>query len=162
MSKLYELTGQYNQLWDMVNDEADLEVLQDTMEGLEGEISDKAEGIAKLMKSIEADENGIKAEEERLYARRKALENRRTSIKGYLESQLIGTGIDKVKGTMFTVSIQNNPPSVKLASENWTDYSEKYHKVVHSIDKKAIMEDLKSGVTIEGAELQQTKSLRVR
>lgn len=161
MSKLYELTGQYNQLWDMVNDEADLEVLQDTMEGIEGEITDKAESIAKLMKSIEADEQGIKAEEERLYARRTALKNRRESIKDYLESQLIGAGIDKVKGTMFTVSIQNNPPSVNIIDENLIN--PKYYNTPSPVlDKKAILTELKNGIEIAGCELQQTKSIRVR
>ena len=161
MSKLYELAGQYNQLWDMVNDETDLEVLQDTMEGIEGEITDKAESIAKLMKSIEADENGIKAEEERLYARRTALKNRRESIKAYLESQLIGAGIDKVKGTMFTVSIQNNPPSVNI--QNDATVPDKYYvPQPPKLDKKSLLDDLKSGAVYEGIELQQTKSLRVR
>ena len=68
------------------------------------------------MKSIEADEQAIKAEEDRLKARREALTNRRLSIKEYLQNQLIEAKIDKLKGTMFTVSIQNNPPpSVQIA-----------------------------------------------
>jgi len=161
MSKLYELAGQYNQLWDMVNDEADLSVLQDTMEGIEGEITDKAESIAKLMKSIEADENSIKTEEERLYTRRTALKNRRESIKDYLELQLIGAGIDKVKGTMFTVSLQNNPPSVKVVDESLIN--PKYYNIPSPIlDKKALLAELKEGKQVDGAELQQTKSMRIR
>ena len=116
MSKLYELAGQYNQLWDMVNDETDLEVLQDTMEGIEGEITDKAESIAKLMKSIEADENGIKAEEERLYARRTALKNRRESIKAYLESQLIGGRNRQGKG-YYVYRVDTEQPSKREYTE---------------------------------------------
>jgi len=161
MSKLYELTEQYNKLWNMVNDEADMEVLQDTMEGLEGEIADKAESIAKLMKSIEADEQGIKGEEERLYARRKALENRRASIKEYLQQQLIEAGIDKVKGTMFTVSIQNNPPSVSIAES--AKLPKKYLiSQEPKIDKKALLDDLKAGTKIKGCQIQQTKGVRIR
>jgi len=161
MSKLYELAGQYNKLWDMVNDETDLEVLQDTMEGIEGEITDKAESIAKLMKSIEADENGIKAEEERLYARRTALKNRRESIKDYLENQLIAAGIDKVKGTMFTVAMQNNPPSVNI-QDDATVPGKYYIPQPPKLDKKALLDDLKAGSVYEGIGLQQTKSIRIR
>lgn len=161
MSKLYELTEQYSKLWDMVNDEADMEALQDTMEGLEGEITDKAESIAKLMKSIEADEQAIKAEEERLYARRKALENRRTSIKEYLQQQLIRAGIDKVKGTMFTVSIQNNPPSVNIQDD--AAVPDKYYiPQPPKLDKKALLDDLKAGAVYEGITIQQTKGVRIR
>ena len=159
--KLYELTEQYSQLLSMVNDEADIQMLQDTMEGLEGEITDKAESIAKLIKSIESDESGIKAEEERLYARRKALENRRVSIKDYLEQQLIGAKIDKVKGTVFTVSIQNNPPSVNI-QDDATVPAQYYVPQPAKLDKKTLLDDLKAGALYEGITLQQTQSIRIR
>jgi hypothetical protein len=159
--KLFELTEQYQKLLSMVDDECDMQAIQDTLEGIEGMISDKAESIAKLIKSIEADEQAIKAEEERLYARRKALENRRASIKGYLESQLIAAGIDKVKGTVFTVSIQNNPPSVQIAEG--AKVPEKYLIPQEAkVDKRALLDDLKAGAVYEGIEMIQTKGVRIR
>jgi superfamily II RNA helicase len=163
MPKLYELASQYEQVLAMVNDEADMEALQDTLEGLEGEITDKAESIAKLMKSIEADEQAIKAEEERLYNRRKALENRRTSIKDYLEQQLTQIGIDKVKGTMFTVSMQNNPPSLYIPDEACLCGYDKYWIPQQpKLDKKALLADVKAGAVYDGVTLQQTRSVRIR
>lgn len=159
--KLFELTDQYQRLLSMVDDEADIEAIQDTLEGLEGMITDKAESIAKLIKSIEADEQAIKAEEERLYNRRKALENRRNSIKEYLESQLIVAGIDKVKGTMFTIAIQNNPPSVNIRDD--ATVPDKYYvPQPPKLDKRALIEDLKAGAQYEGIELVQTKGVRIR
>lgn len=159
--KLHELTDQYQQLLAMVDDECDMQAIQDTLEGIEGMIADKAESIAKLMKSIEADEQAIKAEEERLYARRKALENRRTSIKDYLENQLISAGIDKVKGTMFTVSIQNNPPSVQIAEG--AKVPDKYLIPQEAkVDKRTLLEDLKAGAVYEGIRRIQTKGVRIR
>jgi hypothetical protein len=159
--KLFELTGQYQQVLSMIDDECDTQVIQDTLEGIEGMIADKAESIAKLMKSIEADEQAIKAEEERLYSRRKALENRRTSIKDYLESQLIGANIDKIKGTMFTVSIQNNPPSVNI-QDDATVPDKYYVPQPPKLDKKALLDDLKAGALYEGITMQQTKGVRIR
>ena len=159
--KLFELTEQYQKLLSMVDDECDIQAIQDTLEGIEGMIADKAESIAKLIKSIEADEQAIKAEEERLYARRKALENRRTSIKGYLESQLIAAGIDKVKGTAFTVSIQNNPPSVQIAEG--AKVPGKYLIPQEAkVDKRALLDDLKAGAVYEGIEMIQTRGVRIR
>jgi len=159
--KLFELTEQYQKLLSMIDEECDMQAIQDTLEGIEGMITDKAENIAKLIKSIEADEQAIKAEEERLYNRRKALENRRLSIKSYLESQLIGANIDKIKGTMFTITIQNNPPSVQIADD--AIVPEKYYILQPpKLDKKALLEDLKAGAIIEGISLQQTKGVRIR
>ena len=161
MSKLYELTAAYNAVWQMVDDEADLQAIQDTLEGIEDEITTKVESLAKLMKSIEADETAMKAEEERLYKRRKAFENRWQSIKKYVEQQLTLAGIDKVKGTIFTVALQNNPLSVKV-DESVTLPEIYYIPQPAKLDKEALLEDLKAGKVIPGAELQQTKSLRIR
>ncbi len=161
LMKLFELTDQYQKVLSMIDDECDLEAIQDTLEGIEGMIADKAESMAKLIKSIEADEQAIKAEEERLYNRRKALENRRLSIKGYLESQLVGANIDKVKGTVFTVSIQNNPPSVNI-QDDATVPDKYYIPQPPKLDKKALLEDVKAGAIIEGISLQQTKGVRIR
>lgn len=159
--KLFELTSQYQRVLAMVDEEADMDVIRDTLESIEGLITDKAESIAKLIKSIEADEQAIKAEEERLYNRRKALENRRNSIKEYLETQLISAGIDKVKGTLFTISIQNNPPSVNI-QDDATVPDKYYVPQPPKLDKKALIEDLKAGAIIEGISLQHTKGVRIR
>lgn len=159
--KLFELTEQYQKLLSMVDDECDIQAIQDTLEGIEGMIADKAESIAKLIKSIEADERAIKAEEDRLKARREALKNRRESIKEYLQNQLISAGIDKLKGTMFTVSIQNNPPSVQIAEG--AKVPEKYLIPQEAkVDKRALLDDLKAGAVYEGIEMIQTRGVRIR
>ena len=159
--KLFELTGQYQQLLSMIDDECDMQAIQDTLEGIEGMITDKAESIAKLMKSIEADEQAIKAEEDRLKARREALANRRLSIKEYLQNQLIEAGIDKLKGTMFTVSIQNNPPSVQI-TEGATVPDKYLVPQEAKVDKRALLDDLKAGAVYEGIGMVQTKGVRIR
>jgi uncharacterized protein YlxW (UPF0749 family) len=159
--KLFELTEQYQKLLSMVDDECDIQAIQDTLEGIEGMIADKAESIAKLIKSIEADIEAIQAEEKRLYDRRKALENRRNSIKEYLETQLISAGIDKVKGTLFTISIQNNPPSVNIQDD--ATVPEKYYiPQPPKLDKRALLDDLKAGAVYEGIEMIQTRGVRIR
>lgn len=159
--KLFELTSQYQRVLAMVDEEADMDVIRDTLESIEGLITDKAESIAKLIKSIDADIEAIQAEEKRLYDRRKALENRRNSIKEYLETQLISAGIDKVKGTLFTISIQNNPPSVNIQDD--AIVPEKYYiPQPPKLDKRALIEDLKAGAQYEGIELVQTKGVRIR
>ena len=55
----------------------------------------------------------IKAEEERLAERRKALEGRAERLKHYLEAQLMRVGKRKIEGTYATVALQDNPPRVQ-------------------------------------------------
>lgn len=76
--RLYELTEQYLILQDMLEDpEVDEGTILDTMDGITGEIEDKAEKYSMIIRSILSDAEEIKREEERLEARRNSL-NKRT------------------------------------------------------------------------------------
>lgn len=64
---LFELTGQFMQLWDMIDDqEIDDDVILDTLEGIDGEIEIKADGYAKVLAQIDATAAAIKTQEARL------------------------------------------------------------------------------------------------
>ena len=157
--KLYEMTDAYNEVLAKIDEGIDAAAIADTLESITEDIAEKAENIAKLMKSIETDENGIKAEEERLANRRKALTNHRNSLKEYLEYQLDKANLTKVSGKVFTIAIQNNPPSVNVTGNVPERF---YTQAEPVVSKKLLLEALKNGEKVEGAELVQTKSLRIR
>jgi len=69
-------------------------------------------------------------------------------------------GIDKVKGRLFTLAFQKNPPSVEVMDESLIPSD--YIKTVTSVDKKLILEALKSGHSVSGCSLSQSESLRIR
>lgn len=161
--KLYELTELYKNIWDLVEDEeADLDTLELALGQVEDNIEIKAESMAKLIKSIDGDVEFIKAEETRLAGKRKVLENKQKNLKSYLENQLTTMAIDKVKTPLFTVAMQNNPPSVDISNEELIP--EKFKKTVTtvSIVKKDLLDALKAGEVIEGATIKQGRSLRIR
>lgn len=162
MPKLYELAGIYNSLWALVEDEEmDLAQLEQAMQSVEGDIQEKAENMAKLIKQIDGDVTTIKAEIDRLAAKKKALENKKDGIKAYLEEQLGIAGIDKVKTPLFTVAMQNNPPSVNVVDESLIP---KQYFIPQDpvLDRKAVMTALKEGQAVPGAEIKQGRSLRIR
>ena len=106
---LYELTEQYLALQEMAYDpEVDEQVLQDTMEGLWGEIEDKADGYAKIILGMKADIEALRAEEMRLAARRKGLETRSSQLKDNLEANMRDMGKMKFKTALFSFNIQKN------------------------------------------------------
>lgn len=157
--KLYEMTDAYNEVLAKIDEGIDATAIADTLESITEDIAEKAENIAKLMKSIETDENGIKAEEERLANRRKSLTNHRNSLKEYLEYQLDKANLTKVSGKVFTIAIQNNPPSVNVTGDVPKRF---YTQPEPVLSKKMLLEALKNGEKVNGAELVQTKSLRIR
>jgi len=158
--KLYELAQNYAQLLEMADD-MESDALVDTLEALQGEIEEKAENIAKLVKNLEADAKIIKEEEQRLAERRRAIEAKVERLKAYLQEQLEVAGLQKVKRPTITVAIQNNPPSVEIADEKLIP-SEFMIPQPAKIDKKAILERLKNGEEIPGCSIKQTKGVRIR
>ncbi|MGD7007582.1 siphovirus Gp157 family protein [Metabacillus sp. 84] len=158
MGTLYELATSYRSVLEM--EDSDPVVLKDTLESIEEGIEEKAENIAKLIRTLDAEAEVIKSEETRLANRRKAVENRITSLKTYLQEQLEVAGMDKIKRPTLTVAIQNNPPSVKIIDEKLLDAY--MVPVPHKLDKKAVLEDLKAGKQVAGAEIYRGRSLRIR
>ncbi|QEK11664.1 siphovirus Gp157 family protein [Crassaminicella thermophila] len=159
--KLYELTENYTNLLDLLeNPETPQEVIQESLGELQEEFNVKAENICKLIKSIDLEAKAVKEEEKRLADRRKVLENRVLYLKEYLDSNMKAIGVKKIKGNIFTLSIQKNPANVNIHT---TDAIPKEYIVVkEEFDKKAIKEALKRGIEVPGAELKQTESLRIR
>ena len=61
MSNLYQLTNNYETVLNMLYDEdADEQMILDTLEAIEGEIEDKADNYAKIIKELEAKQNARK------------------------------------------------------------------------------------------------------
>ena len=109
MGTMYELTSDYKTVLDMASDpEIDPQAIADTLEGIGGEIEIKAENTAKVMKELEAEAAKIKAEEQRLNARRKTIENNIEYIKTRLYDAMKLTGKTKFKTALFSFSIAKN------------------------------------------------------
>lgn len=159
MATLYELSGDYLQVQRMIED--GFEGLEDTLESLQGPLHEKLEAYGMVIRNIESDVEGLKAEEKRLADRRKTMENGIKRMKLSMHDAMSSTGERKIKGEKFTFTIQKNPPSLKLVDESLIP-KEFLVEVAPSIDKKAIMERLKANEEIPGAQISQGESLRIR
>ena len=165
MATLYELTDDYLNLLDMAQDpDCDLEVFKDTLEGLDYEIEDKADGYAKVIRELTARAEGLKAEIERLTNRKKAIETNIDNMKRSLENAMIITGKTKFKTDLFSFGIQKNTPTVIIDEQYIENIPEEYLiEQDPKIDKAKIKEDIKAGKDLDGiAHLEQSGSLRIR
>ena len=68
MSTLYEITGQYLALYEMLEsaDELEMKVITDTLEGMDGELEEKADAYAKIMTELDAEAAKFEKEADRL------------------------------------------------------------------------------------------------
>lgn len=116
MATLYELTEEYRQLLEMMEDDSiDPEVLQDTLEGVDGEIEAKADNCAKLIRELNGVAGVINEEIERLKARKDVISNNADRVKKYLEKAMIDTGKRKFKTALFGFNIQKQELVDRLA-----------------------------------------------
>ena len=106
---LYELTNDFLQLQQMLEDpEVDTEVINDTMEAIEGAFEVKADGYAMIIRNMEGSITAIKAEMDRLQAKKNLLENSIKRLKQNLQEAMQATGKTKFKTDLFSFNIQKN------------------------------------------------------
>ena len=174
MSALYELTGSFLELMDMLEDEeCDEQCIMDTLESVEYEIEDKADGYAKIIKSLESNVDGLSKEADRLIARKKTYENRIKWLKQNLEMCMRATGKRKFTTDLFSFNIQKNGGKRKLVVDvDVEKVPEQYRiKQPDAIDGESIREFLRENgyegqdgsLNCEFAHLEpQGESLRIR
>lgn len=164
--RLYEITGDLLTLQSMLEDSVEDEVLNDTLEAVQGDFDYKIEQYAKVIKNLEADTDALKNEAKRLTDKRKVLENNITRLKAAMFDAMKATGTSKVKGQLFTVAIQKNGGKVPviMAEGTTTEHlPDQLVKVVESPDLEAIREVLEAGKVVEGFSLgERGESLRIK
>ena len=162
MATLYELSSDWQLLINLASaGEIEEDVLHDTLDSVSCAIDEKAEGYAIVDLELAASEEKLANEIKRLQARKSSITKNRKRIKDSLRDEMIAMGKEKIKTDKFTVYVQNNPPKVEIqdgADIPYTYYVEQKPK----LDKIALMDDLKRGKKVKGAEITQSKSVRIR
>ena len=166
MSRLYEITGDLLTLQEMLEDSVDDQCLLDTLEGVQGEYEIKLESYCKVIKNLEADMDALKAESERLTAKRKVLENNVARLKKAMFDSMKATNTPKVKGTLFTVAIQRNGGKIPVVQAPDVDLSKLPDELVVVTEKPnldAIRELLEAGKVVDSFSLgERGESLRIK
>ena len=165
MANLYNLVGNLKEFEYHYNQaETDEEMLQaeQYLIDTEVELSEKVENIAKFIKNIESERDAFKKESDRLASKAKSLDNKVTNLKRYLQDNLEVAGVDKVKGSLFTVSLRNNPISLDLSNVEHIPMEFK-RTPEPVVNKRELLKYIKeTGETFEGVELKRTRSLIIK
>lgn len=160
---LYELTGAYLQLQEMLYDEdADPDAIWDTLESIDGDIEEKADGYAKIISQMSADSDTLGKEIERLTNRKKSLDHSIDWLKRQLKASMETTGKTKFKTKLFSFSIANNPASLVIDDPHMipSDYLVAQEP---KIDKTAIKRAMDQGIDFSGiAHLEKTTRLSIK
>ena len=160
---LYEYTEQYKQALTTLNDsDLPIEAIQDTLEGMKGEIKLKGKDVGAFIKTLEADATAIKEAEKKMMARRKAIEAKTEWLRNYLVTNMVETGIKSISCPYFEIKTRKNPASLIIGDESLIPDEYKTTKTVTVIQNAAIKQDLKDGKEVAGAYLHNKTSLVIK
>ncbi len=144
--KLYELTDSYRRVLDQLSepegDDSEDARCQTLLEGLSEAFDDKVLGIAKVIRSMDADTTAIAEEVDRLQARKRHLSGRIDWLKHYLLSEMEAVGRERIRGSTLTVSLAKSPLSCDVASLD--DVPEEFKRVKVDADRAAILRHFRS------------------
>jgi hypothetical protein len=162
--KLYEIANQFQALEDLATDDLPVEVIRDTLEGLEGDFDAKAIEVAKFILSLEASADAAAIAADAMKARSQRVQRRADNIRAYLLFNL--QAIDKkcIAYSDFIITRRNNPVAVQLAeieklpAEYWVQPDPPPPRP----DKKAIKEALQAGRDVPGAYLESGERVEIK
>ncbi|AND84395.1 hypothetical protein GTH52_06885 [Clostridium tyrobutyricum] len=162
MSKLYDIGSRYRNIQELLDNlEFPDEEIKKAFDGIDEEFNIKVENIAKLIRSMKVDVEGINDEIKRLQDRKRVLENRVETLKRYVYDQMNSIGKKKIQGKLFTLAIQRNPKQV-IVKDSKSIPGKYLVPQEPKIDKKLILQDIKIGVEVNGVDIAQNESLRIR
>ena len=123
----------------------------------------KASNIAALTDKMGLFVEMCKAEEQRISAKRKAVENKIKWVNNYLKTNLEAAGVMSLEIGTRKISLQRNPQKCEIDDE--LIIPQKYlilTPATYRPDKKMILDDIKKGVDVPGCHYSQSLSLRKR
>jgi hypothetical protein len=164
---LYELTQQQLELKQhLMGMNLDEQTITDTIEGSSLEISKKIENYGIVLRDRESFVDAISKEIERLTERMNAEKKRIERTKNWLLSSMVTLEIKQIECPLFTIAVQDNPPSVDVYNDKLIPAE--YMRVpepkppVPAPDKRLILADLKAGKEVAGCVLKRDKRIVIK
>jgi hypothetical protein len=161
---LYALSESYNQLVDLLEDpESDPQRVEQELDRLAGDIKQKAENIAGLIRWCEGLAQLRRGEAKRMLESAAPLENKADWLREYVLKNLQALGIQRVDTARFTLRVQQNPPRVEVLEPLLVPGEFKRQRIIVDVDKRKILEHVKeTGEVVEGTEIVRGTRLDIR
>lgn len=161
--KLYEITEQYHHaLVALTDSDLDEQTINDTLEGLKGDIEVKAKNVAAFISNRKAEIVAVKEASKKLADRAKAEHASLDRLTEYLKYNMENSGITEIRSPELLLKIKTNPPSLVIDDESLIGGQYRTERVVHGIDKTAMKTDIKSGLSVIGAHIEQKTRLEIK
>jgi hypothetical protein len=152
--KLHQLTDEGLRLQEIIETNPELDLAKALVD-FQGEFNTKALDLGMVYRNIIAEADVYESESKRLADKSKSLNKRAEGLRIYIEQQMELLGLESIKGDTFSVKFRKLPPLVII--ENQDILPKEYIRITPELkepDKKKLLEDLASGIKVEGASLK--------
>lgn len=158
MASIFDLNRKMQEFQRTMAEEGELpeDVIRDTLESLEGEITDKLKDYAAVIKNLQSDVEGMKKVERTIADRRKMIENRIDQMRQVMDETMQANELEEIDDWRFKIGYRKNPPAAEIVDEDeLPDYL--FVPQNPTVDKRTLLQLLKDGETIPGARLVTDK-----
>lgn len=168
---LYQLTEDYveaaRQLSALAEaGEIDHKALADTLDSIRAPLEVKAVNVASYAQHLKYQAEIVNKEIDRLQSYWEQILRQEKALKGYLHDMMVKAGITKIEAVEgappFRLAIRKNPPRVVIDNEGEIPWEMKREVTRVEIDKTAIKDAIKAGVSVPGAHIEQSERVEIR
>ena len=171
MSKsIFELSQAFEEILELaLDDTMDLDALEEGLKSIECDMTDKCKNGIGLIRELDARRDAMKKESKRLSDNARIIDNKLNRIKQIYIDGLQAFGKSRIDTTIGRMSIQKNPPALKVTVPEGMPYKgnvpDTYLDVIpehYELNKAAIKDALKKGEDVPYCHLESGISLRIK
>lgn len=162
---LFNLAGEYRELYDMLldADESEKEVIEDTLEAVEGAIEVKGAGYISVLNQIEMEIEACKKQKAEWDARLKVRENAHKRLKQHLLDGMLLLGKNEIKAGDMVIKVQNAGGKLPIVFDTDKTVPEKYTKITIETDNNLVRAALERGEKLDFAHFgDRAKILKIK
>ena len=164
MRALYEID---QEILDCVDEETGEILDTERLDALQMEREKKLEGVALWIKDMRAEADAVKAEADKLTARKKALDNRVEAVKAWLLGALAGEKLKTPRCNVYQthstkLNVIDEQSTVNWIQTHYKEPEEFLRFTLPEIRKDAVKAELKAGKEIPGVALEETESVVIK
>ena len=138
---LFDIVGEYKQLYELAIEDGDKQAFLDTLEGLKGELEVKAAGYVQVIKQLEMEADECDRVIEAFKAKKQTRANSIKRMSEALQAAMETAGVDVLNAGDYELKIVNNGGVQPL--EITGEVPDNFLKVIYEPDNAKIREALK-------------------
>ena len=164
MNELFSLAGDYQKVYDMLTDpEVDEEVVEDTLEGIMGEIEVRAQGFVSIIDRLDMEIDACKRHKEEWTAAERIRKNRKAKFVDLIKTTMVMLDKTEIQAGDVTLKLQNAGGQLPLKVDDNATIPERFTKITIEKDNELIRKALESGEKLDFAHFgERGKVLKIK